>query len=371
MSAERDADLLVIGGGPAGLATAIHAVRSGLRAVVLDGRRPPVDKACGEGVMPDGVAELAALGVEVPTEGSAPFAGIRYLDGHDVAEGRFPGAPGLGVRRLHLHAAMVERAAAEGVDLRWGVTANRLASGGVETEHGRLQTAWVVGADGLNSRVRVWAGLEGAPPSRLRYAVRRHFTLEPWNDLVEVHFAEGAEAYVTPVGPRRVGVALLLNGEAGRFDELMPRFPALVDRLVGAPVESRDRGAGPFARHCRSVVRENLALVGDAAGYLDPITGDGVSLALHQARALVQAIASGDLSGYARAHRRIARLPEALTRLLLFAEARPPLRRRLVRALAAAPDLFSCLLGVHSRQRPLSAFGISGVGRLGALLARG
>jgi len=132
----------------------------------------------------------------------------------------------------------------------------------------------------------------------------------------------------------------------------------------------RDRGAGPFRQRARAVRRGNLVLLGDAAGYLDAITGEGLSLAFHQAEALVEAVVAGDLGRYARACRRLRRLPDAMTALLLAVERRTWLRRRMVRALAAEPALFSRLLGVHARSLPLSDFGMRGAVRLAWGLAR-
>jgi len=394
-------DLVVVGGGPAGLAVALHGRQAGLSVTVLDRARPPIDKPCGEGLMPDGVARLRELGVALPAS-ARPFRGIRYLDEETVAEGRFPSPPdgtdptdstgpsgstGWGVRRTELHAAMVQRAEAAGVELLWGERAEALIeqadAAGVATADGRAVLGrWLAGADGLLSSVRRWAlGPAPAAPNRSgRFGVRRHFAQAPWTDLVEVHWTEGCEAYVTPVGPETVGVAMLWSPErvpgARGFDELLARFPRLAERLAAAPPASRDRGCGPLAQRVRSVARGRIALVGDAGGYLDAITGEGLSLAFHQADALVRAIvecerhASADLSAYARAHRRIRRTPEALIRLLLFAERRPGLRRRLLRALAADPALFDRILGVHARTLPLRALGYRGPWRLVQRLLR-
>jgi len=419
--------LVVVGGGPAGLAVAIGARRQGLEVTVLDRATPPVDKPCGEGLMPDGTALLGRLGVAlpglsgtgtvpgpapgaaldpppVPALGEArPFRGIRYVDGDTVAEGLFsPPAHGLGIRRTVLHQAMVERAEAVGVELLWGERAVGLvdpigspesvspagsssASGliGVRTTAGRkLVGRWLVGADGLRSAVRGWSGLAGraAPRARQRFGVRRHFDVEPWTDLVEVHWGEGCEAYVTPVGERTVGVAMLwssglVSGTAG-FDTFLAQFPSLAARLSGVPVASRDRGCGPLAQRVRAVARGRIALVGDASGYLDAITGEGLSLAFHQAEALVAAIAgcergeATDLASYTAAHRRIRRLPEALIRLLLFVERRPSLRHRMVRALAAEPEVFDRILGVHARTLRPRDLGAVTVFRLARRLIR-
>lgn len=390
-------DLLIVGGGPAGLAVAIRARQAGLGATVLDRARPPIDKPCGEGLMPDGLLRLAALGVTLPTGESAPFRGIRYLDERSVAEGDFPRADsgpagasgdGMGVRRTVLHRALVERAEAVGVELCWGERATGLADAGpdgsgetvgVETAGGTLRGRYLVGADGLRSRVRRWAGLEGrrggarGPAGGGRFGVRRHYRLSPWSDRVEVHWADGAEAYVTPVADDLVGVAMLWSGETAGFDDLLPRFPALEARLAAAPAASSDRGCGPLRQRPRRVARGRIALVGDASGYLDAITGEGLSLAFHHAFALVDAVRAGDLRLYAREHRRLARLPEALIRLLLAIERRPALRRRTLRALAADPELFSRLLAIHARAAPLSEVGLGGgltlAGRLAWRLA--
>lgn len=352
-------DLVVVGGGPAGLATALHARLAGLEVVVLDGGRPAIDRACGEGLMPAGRAELEALGVMLDSVWTAPFAGIRYLEGDDVAEGRFPAGSGLGVRRTALHAALAARAAALGADLRWGVAARGLAARGVETEHGLVPGRFVVGADGRASAVRRWAGLERRPPGRGRAGVRRHYTVEPWSEFVEVHWAAGAEAYVTPVGPRRVGVAMLWSGGAGTFAALLPRFPLLQARLAGAATESRDMGGAGFGALPRTVVTGRVALVGDAAGSVDPITGVGVTLALRQARALVAALAAGRPRRYRGAHRRILAPSRALARMLLALARHPRLRRGAIRALAADPGLFGRLVGLNAGQTRAGALGLT------------
>jgi menaquinone-9 beta-reductase len=364
-------DVLIVGGGPAGLATAIEARRAGLTARVVDRARPPIDKACGEGLMPDAAARLAELGVELPAGAGFRFRGIRYLDGPLVATGDFPRGAGLGVRRLDLHAALVRRAAEVGAALDWETTVRALQPDGIETDRGPLRARWVVGADGLLSRVRRWAGLEAAPAPRRRFGVRRHFRIAPWSDYVEVYWGPGCEAYVSPVAPDLVGVACLWSGAAAGFDDLLARFPPLAARLAGAPEASRDRGAGPLEQRVRRAWRGRVALVGDAAGYLDAITGEGIAVALHQARALAAALAAGDLARYGAAHRRLRRLPNATIRLALAFSRRPRLRARALRTLAADPAFFGRILGIHARTLPPRALGAGGALRILYALAAG
>jgi flavin-dependent dehydrogenase len=363
------AELLVVGGGPAGLATALCARLAGFDVLLVEAARPPIDRACGEGLMPDGVAQLRRLGVDVSEVESAAFRGIRYLDGGVVATGELEGEGGLGIRRVDLHRAMWQRADALGVSLRWGVRVRALHSDAVETDDGELRAHWLVAADGRSSRIRAWAGLDGARISRKRHGVRRHYAIEPWSEFVEVYWTDRAEAYVTPVGRGTVGVAMLSQGGGAGFDALLPNFPALEERLRGAPVASRDRGGGPFGRRARSVVRGRLALVGDASGSLDPITGEGLSAAFHQAAAVVEAIEAGELSSYASAHRRIMRPPRLMTGLLLAAERRPWLRRRVIRALAESPSLFNDLLRLRTSGRLPGLWGRRGILSLASRLA--
>lgn len=368
-------DAVVVGGGPVGLAAALALRREGMTVRVLEARRPPLDKACGEGLMPDGVARLARLGVSLDGVRSRPFRGIRYVDGEVVAEADFPGRPGRGVRRTVLHETLAGVAEEAGVELAWSERVRGLTDGGVATDGGEVAARWIVGADGLLSRTRVWAGLGGGGPSaahRRRFGVRRHYRMEPWSDRVEVLWGERCEAYVTPVAIDEVGIALLWSGGRCGFDALLAGFPRLVERLDGQEPCSRDRGAGPLDQRVRGLVRGRVALVGDAAGYRDAITGEGLSLGFRQAELLARALAAGRPRAYERAARRAARVPFALIAALLWAERRPTRRRRLTSTLADDPDLFARLLAVHVGERGLSSVGLGGAAALArALLGRG
>ncbi len=343
-------DLLVVGAGPAGLATAIQAARAGLRVRVLERRSGPLDKACGEGIMPAGVRALAEMGVALDPRAAGAFVGIRYLDGERVAEARFRSGPGLGVRRIALSAALQRRALALGAQIHAGIEVHGAWSGPggvrVETSEGALAARWLALAVGLRGRLRERAGFAAAHAARARFGVRRHYRLAPWSEFVEVHWAEGVEAYVTPVSTDEVGVALLFReGRRERFERLLARFPALEKRLASARTCSRTRGAGPFDLRVPRRVRGGIALVGDAAGYLDPLTGEGIALGILLSQALVDVLAGGGpLEEYERAWRTHTRRHRALTRAALLLAHHPRLRRKVIAGFARRPALFAAML---------------------------
>ncbi|MGW7100954.1 NAD(P)/FAD-dependent oxidoreductase [Streptomyces sp. NPDC054883] len=333
-------DLLVAGGGPAGLATAIQGALAGLEVVVAEPRPTPIDKACGEGLMPGAVRRLAELGV--PVTGRA-FHGIRYVDGVNGqrAEGLFRDGPGRGVRRTDLQAALAARAA----DLGVRVVARRVAE--VRQDEHRVGAAgltarYLVAADGLHSPVRRALGLSAPPAPRrpARYGLRRHYAVAPWSDLVEVHWAARCEAYVTPLGPRRIGVAVL-TCEQAPFEEQLARFPLLSARLPPPGPGDAVRGAGPLRQRSRARVAGRVLFVGDAAGYVDALTGEGLTLALAAAGELVRCVRAGRPQEYERAWREVSRSYRALTGSLLWARGRPWLAGRIVPAAARLPGVFT------------------------------
>ncbi|NAS26133.1 monooxygenase [Herbidospora sp. NEAU-GS84] len=336
-------DLLIAGGGPAGLATACHAALAGMEAVVVEPRATPVDKACGEGLMPTGAEVLRALGVR--PEGW-PLRGITYLDAGGSVTAPFPrGLSGLGVRRTILHEALAKRAAELGVRVVAGrVERFRQRPDDVEAD-GFGRARWLVAADGLHSPLRAALGLT-VPPGRLRrHGLRRHFAVAPWNSHVEVHWSPGAEAYVTPLGAELVGVAVLSSRRVP-YEEHLAAFPALRDRL--GPACSPVRGAGPLRQGAKARVAGRVLLVGDAAGYVDALTGEGVSLAARSAEALVAALRTGDPGSYERAWRRLSRRHRALTAALVGVRGTPmagdliaPAARKLPWAFRAAVALLA------------------------------
>lgn len=336
-------DVAIVGGGPAGLAAALHAERAGLSSVVLEAKETPVDKACGEGIMPGGVASLAALGVH--PEGR-PFVGIRYRDAERLdlyAEGDFHGRPGLGVRRTELHRAMSERVDALGIPrVRRTVRRVDFLDDGICVEG--LAARYLVGADGLHSTVRRLAQLD-SPARTRRYGVRRHFAVGPWTDRVEVYWSTVGEAYVTPVDEGTIGVALLYR-PPGRFDELLQHFPVLRSRLAGAVQLNEDRGAGPFGFRAVRRVSGRTLLVGDAAGYLDPLTGEGIQLGLATAAAAVTAIADGEPQRYEHEWGRVVRTYWWTTQALLWLTRPRVTHRPLINLLDRQPWLFDRALAI-------------------------
>jgi menaquinone-9 beta-reductase len=340
-------DICVVGGGPAGLASAIAARRHGFSVLVVDRARLPIDKACGEGLMPDGVAALRGLGVQVGSATGMPFRGIRFLDGGLAAEASFPEGCGLGIRRLDLHRLLRERAEDVGVVMRWGSPADsagaRTVAVGGETVHCR----WLIGADGMQSRVRQWAGLSPNWIGHRRIGIRQHFRLPPWSDFVEVYWRQGAQAYVTPVAPDEVCVAVLADPRNTRLCEQVALFPDLAQRLRNARRIGPVRGALSMSARLPLVTSSHFALVGDASGTVDAVTGEGITMALRHATALGDALAIGNLDFYETAHLRMRPMPLLAARLLLSFGAHERLRQRLLQTLAAYPQAFDALLAVH------------------------
>lgn len=359
--------LIVIGGGPAGLATAISAALRGVPVTVLERGSYPVDKACGEGVLPTGVAVLQRLGVTraIAPEALTPIVGIRYVqeDG-SRAEAQLPAGGGLGIRRTALSSALHQRALELGVEVVERARVGRVEQTGhnvlVESGSSQREGSFLVAADGLASPVRASLGLDLVPGHPERFGLRQHFHVAPWSDHVEVHLHEGVEAYVTPAGRNQVGLAFLFekgSDEKPSIARFLERFPELGERLRSAKPSSQPRGAGPLLRPVRTPVHGRIALVGDAAGYVDAVTGEGLSLALACAESLGRCMPevledrSDALAPFVRTWRREFRTYALFTHAVLAIARRPRLRRPLVKLLRAAPFLFSAALGWVTRPR--------------------
>jgi flavin-dependent dehydrogenase len=355
-------DLVVVGGGPAGLASAIVAAQQGSSVLVLERRESPPDKACGEGILPPGVRALERLGVAswIDPTLRRPFAGIRFIqqDG-SAAESMLP-SHGLGIRRTVLVEAMTRRAEELGAVIDHScdvLNVERTATESIiQTRDRRIGARLVVAADGLHSRLRRAALLDGAPSSHRRFALRQHYRVKPWTDLVEVYVADSGEAVATPVSSDCVGINF--TWEDGQLAEptivsLANRFPALQDRLRDSTPITSVKGAGPMRRAARRRTADGLVLMGDAAGFVDSISGDGISIALNSALILGQHLphvlarnaTRESLAGYEKAARRLFRGYWIVTNGLLWISRHPRARGATINYLSRHRRAFSAIMG--------------------------
>jgi flavin-dependent dehydrogenase len=353
-----DGGIIVVGGGPIG--SALGLMIPG--ALVLEAATFPRDKPCGEGLMPAGAEILRQAGVDLGSEGFPPLRGVRYsLPKGESARAAFARGCGYGARRIRLDTLLAERA---GVKTGVRVTAVRPFVDRVEvdTSSGTLVGSALVGADGIRSPVARMMGWWRPSRGRARYGLVGHLALDRPGVDVEVGLLGGVETYLAPVGPGEVLLAVLgARGELrapGRSGE--ESYRAIVDRvhpeLSSAPLMGGLTGAGPFNLKPLRVAQGRVFLAGDAAGFLDPLTGDAMSAGLAQARALATFLAE-DLDGAAQRYRRwvaaqwrrrafVASLAGALS-----GSAR--LSRRAISGAGRRPEALQALLSVNDGSRPL------------------
>jgi menaquinone-9 beta-reductase len=349
----KSCDVLIVGGGPAGLAAAIALRRRGAGVLLADAVRPPIDKACGEGLMPDARRALAGLGVELDAPRGAEFTGILFSGNGVRVNAEFPQGSGLGVRRTELHAALLARAQALGVRMAWGAPVTLRERTAVTVGGEACAYRWLIGADGQFSRVRPWAGLERGRVRSRRFGFRRHYRLRPWSRFVEVHWSALGQAYITPVGPDEICVATMTRHAGPRLEPILDSLPAVRERLAGAAPTSAIRGAVTLTRRLPHVARGNAALIGDASGSVDSITGEGMALGFRQAELLAESLERGDLEFYAARHRETLRLPQRMAALLLLLDRSAWVRGCALPLLAAHPKLFRSLLAMHVGDFPV------------------
>lgn len=369
-------DVVVIGGSVAGAATATHLARRGLDVLVLEQSAKAARKACGEGVFPAGVVALERLGAAEPLALTGhPLQGVQFVAGSHAATARFAdGKHGLGLARPGLDEAVRAAAMKAGVEFAFGVRAEGLRGHegrvtAVRTNTGEFEARVFVAADGLGSRFRRLARLEGGQPGD-RYGVSAHVAVDDDpGPYVRVFFEDRYEIYLTPVGPKLLNVAVLTRrpemqafrgGTTGAFQALLSRTNA--SELRGAELVDEPIAAGPFPRGCRRSWRGNFVLTGDAAGFLDGITGEGISTALRSAELCADAVAqhlnnesAAPFREYERQRRRLVRNSDNLGRLSLLLSASPALARWSVRNLERRPATFERLLAVSSGEAKATA----------------
>jgi flavin-dependent dehydrogenase len=333
-------DLLVAGGGPAGLATALYGARAGLDVAVVERRNGVLDKACGEGMMPHTLGHLVRLGIDPR---GRPLRGIRYVDGDRRVEAPFRAGVGRGVRRTVLHAALWQAAEAAGVKLVHGEV-GEVTQDAESVCAGGFRARYLAAADGLHSPIRKALGLSEPDPGPRRWGIRRHIEIAPWSDSVEVHWAPDAEAYVTPVADDCVGIAIL-SATRGGFDDHFNAFGELRDRVHGC-THGQDRAAGPLRQKVRTRAAGRVLLVGDAAGYIDALTGEGMGLAFGAAELMVNCVVRERPEDYDRQWRKMTRRYRALTVALLHAGTHASLRAGIVPTAQALPSVFGRLVNL-------------------------
>ncbi len=363
------AEVLIVGAGPAGLACAIASARQGLHVEVIDAMKPPIDKACGEGLMPDSLESLAALGFNMDHDlrnvETASLRGIRFIGGSTSNEAAFPARPGLGIRRTVLHQLLLDRAVSLGVRFHWENSVQSIDHSNectlVRTNRQTLFARYLVGAEGHHSRIATWAGLTDASVHSRRVGLRQHYSIAPWTDYVEVYWSDFGQAYITPNSAKEICVAFIANKKIPPPHEALAHFPVLARRLADAQLAGASRGSITFDRKLRRVATGTIALIGDASGSVDAVTGEGLALCFRQAAALALAIKADDLTLYQQAHRRIQRLPRFMSHSLLLLDRYPRLRDRALSTFERNPILFQQLLQKHIGHSPLRFFGTDGL----------
>jgi flavin-dependent dehydrogenase len=362
-----DADVVVVGAGPVGSALAIMLGRSGLRTVLVERGRFPRDKPCGEGLLPSGVRVLEDLGI--PLGRYPALAGVSYrIPEVGTASGAFPGGrTGRGTRRASFDQGLAETAAqASNVELVLDCELRAISTSpaevAVETSKGQLKAPFLVGADGLRSRTARLMGWARLPRPR-RYALVGHLQAEGHRfDRIIVTLLGDCEVYTAPTGAQEVLVAVL-GTKASLVPDGEPVRAAYERRVRHAHPElagcafSEIKGAGPFGTRPSRVAAGRVFLVGDAAGFLDPLTGDGMSAGFVAARGLATILAAAD----PRAADRYRRIDAAqwrrrvfLTRLALRITGSPALARRAVRGLSRRPAALEGLLAMNDGGSPFS-----------------
>ncbi len=369
--------VLIAGGGVGGASLAILLGRAGVEVELFERSTFPREKPCGEGLMPAGVATLERMGL-ASAIGGAPFFGVRYVFPNFKMEGRFPSrngtaTEGRGQRRLHLDGILfAEASETPGVSARTGakVDAPIVENGRVtglivdgEERRGDL----VIAADGLNSPIRKTLGLD-LPLRRKRFGLRMHYRVKPGCEQppwVDVFPRDGYELYVTPLPDREVLVAALVESDAlqgaasSEFARWVNAEPELSERLLDAEQISPLAGCSPLGARARTGVVPGAVLLGDAAGFVDPITGSGMAQALATAELLSKYVTQREqpeevwMRKFERERSAMMRDARTVTNAALWLSSHPRVASGAYQAMRAAPVLFRHFVGVCGGARKL------------------
>jgi menaquinone-9 beta-reductase len=320
------ADIVVVGAGPAGTATALLLARAGFDVLLVDRAHFPRPKACGECLSPLATRLLRQLGVldRVLAERPARLAGWRMIAPSGARfEERFPvvhdaggwSTEALAIERAALDLALLQAARETGVRwrapfhvtglLRAGTRICGVTGRDADGRRDRVTARFVVGADGLRSRVALGIGAVRRAPRRHKLSLSTHLWDISCDDgFGEMHLAAGACLGIAPLradASELCNVTIVIEDgrhdrvpRRDRFDNALARFPAARARLAHALADASPAwlASGPFDRPTRHVTSPGCALVGDAAGYFDPFTGQGICHALLDANALAPRLAA-------------------------------------------------------------------------------
>jgi flavin-dependent dehydrogenase len=357
-------DVVVVGGSVAGSIAALELGRRGARVALLERARHPRPKACGEGLLPHGVAALAELGLVFPGQ---PVRGLRYVSPAGAsAEADFPAGPAMVVRRDRFDSFLFDAAAR---------TPNVTACPGTPYDPARWKARWVIGADGLNSLFHGRGDFRSSRPRCERVGLSTHVRgLDVDPERVEVIFHASGEVYLAPTGDgealvaclyRRAALPAALSNEA-RVLATLRSLDVLRGRCHALSFTTPVLGVGSLGLTVSPVTSGRTLLVGDASGAPDPVVGEGMSLAILSARAAAAAIVAGRPEDYAAERRRLGDGARWVAGWILRASRHPRVTDRVVVSLGRHPEIFAALLGVVSGDRPKSDVTFADLLRLAA-----